>query len=74
MAKPLPSGGLKPSAKGNYRLVILAPSHPARPFLLTSWCASAPDQTPPVEGLYAAAELFTTQCEAEGFRADHFHT
>ncbi|APD47349.1 MULTISPECIES: aminopeptidase N [unclassified Synechococcus] len=53
------------------RLVILAP--PPGPFLLTSLVRIRPQTNTTLEGLYASGGLFTTQCEAEGFRRISFH-
>ena len=48
------------------RLLLLAP--PARPFRLRSRVRLHPETNTSLEGLYVSGGLFTTQCEAEGFR------
>jgi aminopeptidase N len=53
------------------RLVILTP--PPGPFVLTSRVRIQPQTNTTLEGLYASGGLFTTQCEAEGFRRICFH-
>ena len=53
------------------RLVLLHP--PARPFQLRSRVRLHPETNTTLEGLYVSGGLFTTQCEAEGFRRITFH-
>ena len=53
------------------RLVIPAP--PQRPFVLESRVRMHPETNTTLEGLYVSGGLFTTQCEAEGFRRITFH-
>jgi len=53
------------------RLVVLQP--PQRPFVLESAVRIRPQDNATLEGLYASGGLFTTQCEAEGFRRITFH-
>ena len=61
---------------GDYQLVdgglrIAAP--PAEPFVLESRVRIHPETNTTLEGLYVSGGLFTTQCEAEGFRRITFH-
>ncbi len=53
------------------RLLLLAP--PQRPFLLESEVRIDPHHNASLEGLYVSGGLFTTQCEAEGFRRITWH-
>ncbi|QPN58756.1 aminopeptidase N [Synechococcus sp. CBW1002] len=53
------------------QLRILEP--PARPFLLHSRVRLHPETNTTLEGLYVSGGLYTTQCEAEGFRRITFH-
>ena len=53
------------------RLLLMAP--PQRPFVLESRVRITPDTNTTLEGLYLSGGLFTTQCEAEGFRRITFH-
>jgi aminopeptidase N len=53
------------------RLVLLHP--PARPFRLQSRVRIHPEANTTLEGLYVSGGMFTTQCEAEGFRRITFH-
>jgi aminopeptidase N len=53
------------------RLLLLHP--PARPFQLRSRVRLHPETNTTLEGLYVSGGLFTTQCEAEGFRRITFH-
>jgi aminopeptidase N len=53
------------------RLLITTP--PAGPFRLTSRVRIEPQRNTALEGLYVSGGLFTTQCEAEGFRRITFH-
>ena len=53
------------------RLVI--PEPPRRPFVLESRVRIHPETNTTLEGLYVSGGLFTTQCEAEGFRRITFH-
>ncbi|MFM7695546.1 MAG: aminopeptidase N, partial [Vulcanococcus sp.] len=52
-------------------LVLLEP--PARPFELRSLVRIHPETNSSLEGLYVSGGLFTTQCEAEGFRRITYH-
>jgi len=65
-----------PLESGAYRLEpdrLLIPSPPAGPFRLTSRVRIEPQRNTALEGLYVSGGLFTTQCEAEGFRRITFH-
>jgi aminopeptidase N len=53
------------------RLLLLAP--PPRPFVLRSRVRIHPETNTSLEGLYVSGGMFTTQCEAEGFRRITFH-
>ena len=53
------------------QLVLLDP--PARPFVLRSLVRIHPETNSSLEGLYVSGGLFTTQCEAEGFRRITYH-
>jgi aminopeptidase N len=53
------------------RLLLHAP--PQRPFVLSSEVLIHPATNTTLEGLYQSGGLFTTQCEAEGFRRITFH-
>jgi aminopeptidase N len=53
------------------RLVI--PGPPDRPFVLSSLVRIHPQANTSLEGLYVSGGMFTTQCEAEGFRRITFH-
>jgi aminopeptidase N len=46
---------------------------PPRPFRLSSRVRIHPQANTALEGLYVSGGLFTTQCEAEGFRRITFH-
>ncbi len=46
---------------------------PQRPFVLESRVRIHPESNTTLEGLYLSCGLFTTQCEAEGFRRITFH-
>ena len=46
---------------------------PQRPFVLESRVRIHPETNSTLEGLYVSGGLFTTQCEAEGFRRITFH-
>ena len=50
------------------RLELAAEVLPQQPFSLRSVCRLHPSSNSSLEGLYASGDLFTTQCEAEGFR------
>lgn len=52
-------------------LVLRQP--PQRPFVLRSLVRIHPQQNTTLEGLYVSSGLFTTQCEAEGFRRITYH-
>ncbi|MEB3105348.1 MAG: aminopeptidase N [Cyanobacteriota bacterium] len=58
-------------ARTNDELVIAHP--PAEPFVLESRVRIHPLTNTTLEGLYGSGGLFTTQCEAEGFRRITFH-
>ena len=65
-----------PLAASAYRLegqqlVLLEP--PARPFRLRSRVRIHPECNTSLEGLYVSGGMFTTQCEAVGFRRITFH-
>ena len=53
------------------RLVLLDP--PLRPFCLRSRVRLHPHTNTSLEGLYVSGGMFTTQCEAVGFRRITFH-
>jgi len=53
------------------QLVLLEP--PARPFRLRSRVRIQPATNTSLEGLYVSGGMFTTQCEAVGFRRITFH-
>jgi aminopeptidase N len=53
------------------RLLLVDP--PQRPFRLESRVRLHPETNTTLEGLYLSGGLFTTQCEAEGFRRITFH-
>ena len=53
------------------RLLIQAP--PPRAFVLTTTVRIEPHRNTTLEGLYVSGGLFTTQCEAEGFRCITWH-
>ncbi|MFM8936113.1 MAG: aminopeptidase N, partial [Vulcanococcus sp.] len=61
--KPLPPEAWRQEAG---RLLLLQP--PARPFQLRTRVRIHPETNTSLEGLYVSGGLFTTQCEAEGFR------
>ena len=48
------------------RITLLAP--PSRPFQLRTRVRLHPETNTSLEGLYVSGGMFTTQCEAEGFR------
>ncbi len=52
-------------------LTLLQP--PGRPFTLRSRVRIHPETNTSLEGLYVSGGMFTTQCEAEGFRRITFH-
>jgi len=56
---------------GPDRLVIQQP--PRQPFVLASRVRCNPQTNSSLEGLYVSGGLFTTQCEAEGFRRITYH-
>jgi len=56
---------------GEGTLQIKAP--PRAPFVLSSQVRIEPHTNTTLEGLYVSGGLFTTQCEAEGFRRITFH-
>ncbi len=56
---------------GDGTLQIKAP--PRAPFVLSSQVRIEPHTNTTLEGLYVSGGLFTTQCEAEGFRRITFH-
>jgi aminopeptidase N len=53
------------------RLLIQAP--PPRAFVFTTTVRIEPHRNTTLEGLYVSGGLFTTQCEAEGFRRITWH-
>ena len=66
----------EPLAPGAYQLDgaglrLLAP--PREAFVLESWVRIHPETNTTLEGLYVSWGMFTTQCEAEGFRRITFH-
>ncbi len=66
----------EPLAAGQWRqepgrLLLLNP--PAAPFQLRTRVRIHPETNTTLEGLYVSGGLFTTQCEAEGFRHITFH-
>jgi aminopeptidase N len=52
---------------------LLLPEPPRQPFVLESRVRIHPEANTTLEGLYLSGGLFTTQCEAEGFRRITFH-
>ena len=64
---------LEPAAYqlGTHQLLI--PDPPSGPFRLESRVRIHPETNTSLEGLYVSSGLFTTQCEAEGFRHITFH-
>ena len=67
-------GSLLPSDA--YQLVdggLIISHPPAEPFQLGSRVRIHPETNTTLEGLYVSGGLFTTQCEAEGFRRITFH-
>ena len=65
---PLPADAVRAEPG---QLVLLQP--PARPFVLRSLVRIHPETNSSLEGLYVSGGLFTTQCEAEGFRRITYH-
>ena len=61
--QPLPAGAWRQEPG---RLLLLEP--PGRPFQLRTRVRLHPETNTSLEGLYVSGGLFTTQCEAEGFR------
>ena len=66
----------EPLAPGAYQLDgaglrLLAP--PREAFVLESWVRIHPETNTTLEGLYVSGGMFTTQCEAEGFRRITFN-
>ena len=53
------------------RLLLLSP--PERPFLFSSVVRIEPQRNVSLQGLYVSGGMFTTQCEAEGFRRITWH-
>ncbi|MEX1322926.1 MAG: aminopeptidase N [Synechococcaceae cyanobacterium] len=66
--QPLPAGARQLDGE---RLLI--PEPPAGAFVLESRVRIRPHANTALEGLYVSGGLFTTQCEAEGFRRITFH-
>ncbi len=66
--EPLPASAFQLSSD---QLVI--PQAPAGAFQLQSRVRLHPEANSTLEGLYVSGGLFTTQCEAEGFRRITFH-
>jgi aminopeptidase N len=60
-----------PGELGDLGLCLNTP--PQRPFELSSRVRIDPHSNTTLEGLYVSGGLFTTQCEAEGFRRITFH-
>jgi aminopeptidase N len=52
---------------------LLLADPPQRPFVLETRVRIHPETNTTLEGLYLSCGLFTTQCEAEGFRRITFH-
>jgi aminopeptidase N len=52
---------------------LLLSEPPERPFRLASRVRIHPERNTTLEGLYVSGGLYTTQCEAEGFRRITFH-
>jgi aminopeptidase N len=52
---------------------LLLANPPQGPFVLESRVRIHPETNSTLEGLYVSSGLFTTQCEAEGFRRITFH-
>ncbi|MFM7267713.1 MAG: aminopeptidase N [Cyanobium sp.] len=67
-ASPLPPASYQLEAQ---RLLLLNP--PQRPFVLHTRVRLHPETNTTLEGLYLSGGLFTTQCEAVGFRRITFH-
>ncbi len=69
----LDSAPLPPAAyqRETTRLLLLEP--PQRPFVLHTRVRLHPETNTTLEGLYVSGGLFTTQCEAVGFRRITFH-
>jgi aminopeptidase N len=65
---PLPAADYNLDAEG-----LLLADPPREPFLLESRVRIHPETNTTLEGLYLSCGLFTTQCEAEGFRRITFH-
>ncbi|MEB3170221.1 MAG: aminopeptidase N [Synechococcaceae cyanobacterium] len=65
---PLPQEAYVLDAEG-----LLLAQPPREPFLLESRVRLHPQTNTTLEGLYLSGGLFTTQCEAEGFRRITFH-
>jgi aminopeptidase N len=66
----------QPLPPGAYQLndeQLLIPEPPAEPFVLSSRVRIHPHSNSSLEGLYVSGGMFTTQCEAEGFRRITFH-
>ena len=66
----------RPLPPGAYQLndeQLLIPEPPAEPFVLSSRVRIHPHSNSSLEGLYVSGGMFTTQCEAEGFRRITFH-
>ncbi len=65
-----------PLAAAAYQLdgeQLRIPNPPQGPFVLESRVRIHPETNSTLEGLYVSGGLFTTQCEAEGFRRITFH-
>ncbi|MFM9102903.1 MAG: aminopeptidase N, partial [Cyanobium sp.] len=67
-ASPLPPAAYRLDAE---RLLLLDP--PQRPFVLQTRVRIHPQTNTTLEGLYVSGGLYTTQCEAVGFRRITFH-
>ncbi|MGH6816529.1 MAG: aminopeptidase N [Hyphomicrobiaceae bacterium] len=60
-----------PLAKGGYKVgarTMTVPSVPQRPFSLEIATVVDPDGNKALQGLYRSRGMYTTQCEAQGFR------
>ena len=66
--QPLPPGAYQ---LNDGQLLIQEP--PEEPFVLSSRVRIHPHSNSSLEGLYVSGGMFTTQCEAEGFRRITFH-
>ena len=65
--------GLPPEAFSLEPGALVLHGPPARPFRFGSRVRIEPQRNTTLEGLYVSSGLFTTQCEAEGFRRITWH-